>query len=329
MYNKTSVIMPTYNRSIYLNLTLAGFTIQTSKDFNIIIVDDGSVDNTKEVVDTYKDKLNIVYVYQENMGRSKARNTGLKYTNANHIIFCDDDRIPNKNFIAIHQTYKSQMLVVVGMKEMIMARYHSQLTWKEKSLMILIQQLKKSNRDVFKEDFFDERDIIIDFENIINTFSIGISTDNYRDVVEEYGNNLVGFHFPWVTGTTANMSYVRENIEDFLFDENYASWGMEDTDYSYMLYRRGYQFKMIDDAVNYHQIHPSNFSLEKDSLNKNIKYFCHKYDDISCYLFANIFGVKRISMVELNKLCQVVTEKTGGRSPIEETLKKLLTNTLY
>ncbi|SHO51315.1 glycosyltransferase family 2 protein [Anaerocolumna xylanovorans] len=329
MYDKTSVIMPTYNRSEFLNLTLAGFTIQTSKDFNIVIVDDGSIDDTKAVVDTYQGKLDITYVHQENRGRSKSRNTGLKHTNANHIIFCDDDRIPNKNFIAVHQANKSQNLAAMGMKEKILVRYNSKMQWKENSLKILIKQLKEPKKDIFTEDFFTERDIVTDFENIISTFSVGGSTDNYRDVVEKYGNNLEGFYFPWVTGTTANMSFVRKNIEDFLFDENYTSWGMEDTDYSFMLYQRGYRFRMIDDAVNYHQNHPGNFSLERDSLNKNVKYFCQKYDDLSCYLFANMFGIKRMSMIELNELYHAVTEKTVGEDSVEETLKKLLTNTLY
>lgn len=329
MENKTSIIIPTYNKSEFLNLTLAGFTTQTSKDFDIVVVDDGSMDNTKKVVDSYRDKLDIFYIYQENKGRSVARNTGLKNTNANNIIFCDDDRIPNKSFIEAHQTNRSQNLVTVGIKEKILVRYNPKLIWKEKSLTVLTNLIKISGKDFLNEDFFTEKDLINDFENIVNAYGVGLTTDNYQNVADEYGSNLEGFHFPWAIGTTANMSFIRHNIDDFLFDENYSSWGMEDTDFSYTLCKRGYRFKFINEAINYHQHHPSNFYLEKDSLNKNVRYFCQKHDDLSCYLFANLFGLRQLSIIELNELLNLVTEHAEEEGSLCETLKKLLTNTLY
>ena len=54
MVNGVSVIMPTYNKCTFLKLTLAGFARQTFKDFTVIVVDDGSTDDTKKIVDSYQ-----------------------------------------------------------------------------------------------------------------------------------------------------------------------------------------------------------------------------------------------------------------------------------
>ena len=167
-----------------------------------------------------------------------------------------------------------------------------------------------------------------DFDNTIQRFSTGVTKDNHLDVIQQYGKELMGFYFPWIIGTTANMSFTRDTIEDFLFDEHYSSWGMEDTDFSYMLYQKGYQF-FFSDATSYHQQHPSNFLSEKQSLNRNIKYFCQKYDELSCYLYANIYGIKKFNMVELNELYSALMKDTDKAVGLLETLKKLLTNTLY
>ena len=83
---KVSVIIPTYNRASYLVEAIESALSQTYKDFEIIIVDDGSTDNTREVVERYiksqvashrlQDK--IKYFYQNNSGPAAARNTGIK-----------------------------------------------------------------------------------------------------------------------------------------------------------------------------------------------------------------------------------------------------------
>ncbi len=93
---KVSVIIPTYNRAHFLCEALDSALSQTFKDFEIIIVDDGSTDNTKQVLEKYGSR--IYYIYQENKGRAEARNTGIRRAKGEHIAFLDDDDIwlPNK-----------------------------------------------------------------------------------------------------------------------------------------------------------------------------------------------------------------------------------------
>jgi len=88
-----SVVIPTYNCAEFLPQTIDSVLNQTFKDFEIIIVDDGSVDNTKEIVKHYIDtaKRQIKYIYQENKGPAAARNNGIRNASGKYIALVDSD----------------------------------------------------------------------------------------------------------------------------------------------------------------------------------------------------------------------------------------------
>ncbi len=90
-----SVIIPTCNYARYLSEALDGVLNQTYKDFEIIVVDDGSVDHTREVVEKYQKEFPglIRYFHQENQGSSTARNTGIKNSHGKYIAFLDADDV--------------------------------------------------------------------------------------------------------------------------------------------------------------------------------------------------------------------------------------------
>jgi glycosyltransferase involved in cell wall biosynthesis len=92
-----SVIIPTYNRRHLFDIALKSVLNQTYKDFEVIVVDDGSTDQTNEVIKNFDD-ARIKYLYQENHGVSHARNRGLGISRGKFIAFLDsDDRwVPQK-----------------------------------------------------------------------------------------------------------------------------------------------------------------------------------------------------------------------------------------
>lgn len=88
-----SVIIPTYNRVHLLRRAIQSVLNQTYQDFEIIIIDDGSIDNTEEVVKKFQEQdKRVRYIkHEENKGGSAARNTGIKNAKGKYIAFLDSD----------------------------------------------------------------------------------------------------------------------------------------------------------------------------------------------------------------------------------------------
>ncbi len=80
-----SVIIPTYNRAEKLKLAVKSVLNQTYQDFELIIVDDGSDDNTKEIVKSFKNSKIRYYKNRTNKGPGAARNKGIKYAKGKYI----------------------------------------------------------------------------------------------------------------------------------------------------------------------------------------------------------------------------------------------------
>ena len=86
---RVSIVVPAYNCGAFIAETIDSALDQTYKDFEIIVVDDGSTDNTSEVLQGYGDK--IKYVYQENSGITVTRNRGVSLSLGEYIAFLDHD----------------------------------------------------------------------------------------------------------------------------------------------------------------------------------------------------------------------------------------------
>lgn len=87
---QVSVIIPAYNQAHYLNEAIRSVLNQTYQDFEVVVVDDGSTDDTCEIVHGFTDPR-VCYIYQENSGLSAARNTGIRNTDSPLITFLDSD----------------------------------------------------------------------------------------------------------------------------------------------------------------------------------------------------------------------------------------------
>ena len=88
MQLSVSVVIPTYNRARTLKHALASVFAQSHQPYEVIVVDDGSVDDTAAVVSNFD---NVLYIYQENQGVSAARNRGIEASTGAYLAFLDSD----------------------------------------------------------------------------------------------------------------------------------------------------------------------------------------------------------------------------------------------
>ncbi|MDP8315492.1 MAG: glycosyltransferase [Candidatus Celaenobacter antarcticus] len=91
---KVSVIIPAYNSAKFIREAVESVSNQTHKNLEIIIIDDGSTDDTKQIVQNYNDR--IKYFYQKNEGAAAARNLGITKSTGDYIAFLDADDIWEK-----------------------------------------------------------------------------------------------------------------------------------------------------------------------------------------------------------------------------------------
>lgn len=91
--DKISVVIPTYNRAYCIKESVNSVLSQSYDNIEIIIVDDGSTDNTKDVIKQISSKLVKYYSYKKNKGSSYARNYGIKKASGKYIAFQDSDDI--------------------------------------------------------------------------------------------------------------------------------------------------------------------------------------------------------------------------------------------
>ena len=94
-----SVIIPVFNRESLICFTVEAIINQEFKDFEIILVDDGSTDDVKNKLSSHIDSKAINYYYQANAGVSAARNKGASFSQAEYLIFLDSDDSVTENWL--------------------------------------------------------------------------------------------------------------------------------------------------------------------------------------------------------------------------------------
>jgi len=108
---KYSVIIPVYNRPDELQELLACLSTQSYKNFEVIIVEDGSKIKADTVVEAFKNLLDIHYYYKENGGQGFARNTGFENASGDYFILLDSDALIEPDYLSIVDTKLNQEYV--------------------------------------------------------------------------------------------------------------------------------------------------------------------------------------------------------------------------
>lgn len=108
--SKVSIIIPVHNCAKYITESIDSVLSQTYRDFELIVVDDGSTDNLRSVLNEYIDNGKILYLYQPQGGPGAARNSGIHKATGNYIAFLDADDLwdPSKlekqfDYLRLHE----------------------------------------------------------------------------------------------------------------------------------------------------------------------------------------------------------------------------------
>lgn len=136
-----SVLMATYNRDKYLSIAIESVLSQTYKNIELIIVDDGSTDQTKTIINKYQQKYNFIrYFFQENQGLATARNTGISSAKGKYLTFLDDDDL------YMPYTVERLLLAIKGQPENIKMVYGDQISF--------LDNINESSRNEETKSYF-------------------------------------------------------------------------------------------------------------------------------------------------------------------------------
>lgn len=196
-----SIVIPTYNRAYLLSKVLDSVFAQVFEDFEILLVDDGSTDDTKNLVAHYTD-LRLNYIYQENGERGKARNTGVKNALGKYVFFLDSDDLiyPNHLEHAFEEIHKHNLP----------AFFHSryELVYADKTVQqpTLNQSTINQNilvQNLFACQFFLKREIALKFP---------FSENRALKIGEDWAVILhVAHHFPlYISNTTTSAIVIHD-----------------------------------------------------------------------------------------------------------------------
>lgn len=292
---KFSVVMPTYNRSMQLMLTLKAFEKQTCSlnQFEIIIVNDGSTDDTLERLQQYHApyRLTLLSLKQQS-GRSVARNVGVDESKERYIIFCDPDFLVSPNFISTHALYhtKHPNTVISGAPNIwqnVYTHMHADFSMEERGTMHEVLK----HHGLWEDHFWEAKETL----DIVSEDDVSHQTDKLQRVIApwdvdeaikaQYAKTDVA---PWLLSVTRCLSMPKKLfIRAGGFHGKFFKYGLEDWELGYRLHRRGYKFKVIKEIIGYHQEHPSAFrDADSEYENLQILYKKHGFRDPELTLFA-------------------------------------------
>jgi glycosyltransferase involved in cell wall biosynthesis len=109
-----TVVIPTYNRANYLSNCLDSLVSQDypKEDFEVIVIDDGSLDETKKIAESFQDKLDLRYFFQDHQGVSLARNKGIDEARGEVVVFFDDDALAQWDWLSsIKEIMKTENII--------------------------------------------------------------------------------------------------------------------------------------------------------------------------------------------------------------------------
>lgn len=172
-----SIIIPTYNSQNYILETIDSALGQLYIDVEIIVVDDGSTDKTKEYLQLHGVMDKIKYIYQSNKGLSSARNTGLVEAAGEYCCFLDSDDLLEPTFC-----YELAIYMNVNKKDIVYSDYSYFLDDNEKTIVNIHYPIISG--DIFNQIIFGNKfpvNAVMIRKRIINNIIFDVELTSYED----------------------------------------------------------------------------------------------------------------------------------------------------
>ncbi|WP_052260947.1 glycosyltransferase [Photobacterium gaetbulicola] len=251
-----SVITPTYNRAELLNKTLESLAEQAFRrdKYEVIVIDDGSSDNTRQVVQSFRDKMNIQYHYQSDRGYrvAKARNIGIDNSRFGYTLFFDCGMVGHANLLQTHYQALQE-----GRGEVFIGE------------ALGFDEVETHNRESIEAALAS-----LDREAL---FRVLVSSEKYRDCRRPFfasvDHDLTDVLHSWVLFWTCHAScHTRDLLAIGGFDENYTAWGAEDIELALRLVKHQKRINVIAEQVAIHLPHEKDAAKREQSLLYNLYY---------------------------------------------------------
>jgi glycosyltransferase involved in cell wall biosynthesis len=258
---KLSIIIPTYNRAALLDVTLRACSRQSlARDqFEVIVVDDGSRDETESVASKYEDKLALEYVRQWDRGfrAAGARNLGIAAASNPVCVFIDCGVLLHSTALEVHsKLHEGRHVAAAG-------------------YVYGFSQGEEHHREVAE---------LVDPDDVDGSVVRLMKSEKHDDLREEVyrsvDDQLVRLPAPWAIFWSCHTSVRREALLSAgLFDGSFRTWGAEDDDLAFRLQRLDVPFVLARAASSVHYPHSKDETSNRQSGLDNLRRMYGKYQD--------------------------------------------------
>ena len=214
-----SILICCYNSEKYISNTLDSILIQKYSNYEIIIVDDGSEDNTKNIIEKKLFNKKYIYKFQKNKGLSEARNLGLSLSNSNYIFILDHDDIMDKNRL------ENQVKEIINNKDCSVYFGNSYIGLENQTTKYeLIENKSKFDLNINKINNISIDEYLLMYGCFIASSTVVINKNKLSNYVfNEKFNYVTDYDF-----------FIEQSINNKFFKSNniYASWRINENQMS-------------------------------------------------------------------------------------------------
>ncbi|MCK5471786.1 glycosyltransferase family 2 protein [Candidatus Gracilibacteria bacterium] len=240
---KFSVIIPTFNRAEILRRNLNLLATQTFDDFEVVVIDDGSTDETLRLLREFEKKVEfpLRFLTQKNSGQGVARNQGIKISAGEILLFLGDDMLPLPNLLEkhaeFHDSHPADNFACFGL-----VRWHPEIR-----ISKFMKWLERSG---------------VQFK--------------FQDLKENSETDFWRFY-------TANISLKKSFLGKERFNENFSGWGFEDAEIGLRLQKKGMKLLFSPEAIaqHFHKISAGSLADRQLAAGRNAVKFQKLHPEIS------------------------------------------------